>query len=227
MMRSSSADNSTFTYAHEEAQLVARLTAEPSPSALHLRLDITTTSSAGVTLAEVAFPVVGGIRASSDSDQHRGSSPNNPGELVSGGGVRGTGLRVKNPGAHLSSPQLRWWEHGYAISSIYQDAYPHASTNWLALADTSAALYFGTHDNSLSLTSMRLSNASAACAPADGSFCVSLTANSSATIVAAGNQDQSSSWSRTVAIALVRDDSGRTPFACVGPLFTRPVYTVY
>ena len=67
------------------------------------------------------------------------------GELVSGGGVRGTGMRVENPGLNLT--KLRWYEHGYAISYVYQDAYPHASTNWLALADESGALYVGAHSH--------------------------------------------------------------------------------
>ena len=69
--------------------------------------------------------------------------------------------------------------------------------------------WLGVHEASLSLTSLRLSNASAACAPAPASFCVSLTANSSAAL------PPGAGWSRTIALALVRDDGagGATPFA--------------
>ena len=176
--------------------------AHPAPTAaLRLQLNVTNMAASSIKLAEVTFPDVGGVRATGIGMAG--------GELVSGGGVRGTGLRVENIGVNLSTPRLRWYDHGYAISYVYQDAYPHASTNWLALADSAGALYFGVHEDSLSLTSMRLSNNSAACTPVPGSFCVALTANSSVTL------PPQSTWSRTIALAYARDDSvtGTTPFS--------------
>ena len=194
----------TFVYSHAAAKLSAVLTANETADALLLTLTLRTMPGASnVTLAEVAFPQLSGVRATGVGE------PGNRAELVTGGGVRGTGVRIMNPAQNLSSSRLTWYETmAIASPGVSQDAYPHAGTNWIALADPSAALYVGVHDPTLTLTSLRLWNNTAGCSTADGgSFCLSLTANSSAAL------GPEIVWTRTVALSVVRAKTGSTSFA--------------
>jgi len=139
-----SATPTRFAFAHAAAGLTARLHANETADSLLLTLELRTTRAGGVTLAEVAFPQLGGVRSTGAGQPGRES------ELVSGGGVRGTGLRIADPARNLSSPRLQWYKYkGVASPGVTQDPYPHAGTNWAALADPTAALYLGTHDPNL------------------------------------------------------------------------------
>ena len=94
-----------FKFVNQEVGLEATLTANSTIVALELTLTLRTIGNNNVTVAEVAFPQLSGIRANGGKTV---------GELVSAGGVRGTGFRVLNPGQNLSFPRLRWYDHGYA-----------------------------------------------------------------------------------------------------------------
>ena len=120
-----------FAFVHPPAGLAATLTVTESPApapapalgathargsngstsegALLLRLELRNTRGDGrnLTLAEVAFPQLGAVRSTSTGAAAGGAEgPTAFSELVSGGGVRGTGLRVRNPGRNLSFPRL-------------------------------------------------------------------------------------------------------------------------
>ena len=94
-----------FEFVNRDAGLEATLTANSTAVAVELTLTLRATGNTSVTIAEVAFPQLSGVRANGDETV---------GELVSAGGVRGTGFRVSNPGQNLSYPRLRWYDHGYA-----------------------------------------------------------------------------------------------------------------
>ena len=206
---------------HDGVSLTATLLANLSAvTALELALELENAAASdgdALLVAEVAFPQLAGVTATSKGRQV------NESELVSGGGVRGTGLRIYNPAGNLTHPLLRWYDHGYAPGAV-QDVYPHSAMNWIGLADTTAAMYVGVHSEALVLTSLRLWNSSfhngfhggPACPPAPG-FCISLTANSSAVLPAAGTGNSRTKpaikWSRTIAIAIAIDPHGRTAFS--------------
>ena len=140
-----SATPTRFAFKHTAAGLTARLHANETADSLLLTLELRATRAGGVTLAEVAFPQLGGVRSTGAGQKNGRES-----ELVSGGGVRGTGLRIADPARNLSSPRLQWYKYkGVASPGVTQDPYPHAGTNWVALADPTAALYLGTHDPNL------------------------------------------------------------------------------
>ena len=97
-----SATPTRFAFKHTAAGLTARLHANETADSLLLTLELRATRAGGVTLAEVAFPQLGGVRSTGAGQPGRES------ELVSGGGVRGTGLRIADPARNLSSPRLQW-----------------------------------------------------------------------------------------------------------------------
>lgn len=194
----------TFVYLHTAANLSATLTANETSDALLLTLTLRTAGAvSNLTLAEVDFPKLSGVRATGVGQLA------DKAELVTGGGVRGTGVRIRNPAQNLSNSRLTWYQTmAIASPGISQDAYPHAGTNWVALADPVAALYVGVHDPTLTLTSFRLWNNTAGCSSVDsGSFCLSFTANSSKVL------GPETVWTRTIALSVVRDETGTTSFA--------------
>ena len=130
-----SAPPGSFVYTHAGASLQAHLLANQTNDALILTLKLHTMGPGNVTLAEVAFPQLSGVRATGLGQ------PGSRAELVGGGGVRGTGIRIVDPARNLSNPRLQWYKYkGVASPGVTQDPYPHAGTNWVALADPMAAL---------------------------------------------------------------------------------------
>lgn len=201
---SSASTPGTFVYSHASAKLSAVLIANETAGALLLTLALRATRSAvNLTLAEIAFPQLSGVRATGVGQ------PGESSELVTGGGVRGTGVRLRNPAQNLSNTRLTWYTAmAKASPGTSQDAYPHAGTNWMALADPSAALYVGVHDPTITLTSLRLWNNTNGCSTSDGdTFCLSFTANSSTVL------GPEVVWTRTIALSFVRDETGSTSFA--------------
>jgi hypothetical protein len=102
---------------------------------LTLRLTIHSDHTHNVTVAEVAFPQVSYLRASTSTttttthdDVHEAVDPMANGELVSGGGVRGTGIRVSNPAHNVTYHRMQWYEYGYA-PYVQGDVYPHAGAS--------------------------------------------------------------------------------------------------